>query len=50
MTLPANCPCPWIRHPDGAPWIYRPAPTCRHHGRAYQPAPLATVTPIRSNR
>ena len=44
-TLPADCPCPWLRHPDGAPWIYRPNLNCAHHGRRYRPA-TATVTPI----
>lgn len=44
--LPADCPCAWVRHPDGDPWIYRPDPTCPHHGQRPQ-ARLATVTPIR---
>jgi hypothetical protein len=45
-TLPADCPCPWVPHPDGDPWIYRPDPACPHHGRPYRPR-TATVTPIR---
>lgn len=44
--LPADCPCPWVRHPDGDPWIRWPDPDCPHHGRRYRPR-LATVTPIR---
>lgn len=42
--LPDDCPCPWVRHPDGDPWIPWPDPNCPHHGRRYRPA---TVTPIR---
>jgi hypothetical protein len=45
-SLPADCPCPWVRHPDGAPWIYRPDPACPHHGRPYRARP-ANVTPMR---
>ncbi len=47
--LPADCPCPWVRHPDGAPWIYRPSPSCPHHGRTFRDR-LATVAPIRKGR
>ena len=45
--LPADCPCPWVWHPDGAPWIYRPDPTCTHHGRGARSDQLATVIPLR---
>lgn len=45
-TLPTDCPCPWVRHPDGNPWIYRPNPDCPHHGQTRRLQPT-TVTPIR---
>lgn len=45
--LPADCPCPHIRHPDGSPWVVRPDPDCPHHSRVYHAPPPATVTPIR---
>ncbi|MFM9542291.1 hypothetical protein [Streptomyces turgidiscabies] len=45
-VLPADCPCPRVRHPDGDPLICWPDPACRHHGRPHT-ARLATVTPIR---
>lgn len=44
--LPADRPCPWVSHPDGGPWIYRPDPTCPHHGRPRRTRP-ATVTRTR---
>lgn len=45
--LPADCPCPSVRHPDGSPWVYRPDAACPHHGAIFRPLPPATVIPIR---
>jgi hypothetical protein len=40
--LPPDCPCPWVRHPDGDPWIRWPDPHCPHHSPPFRPRPPAT--------
>lgn len=48
--LPDDCPCPWVRHNDGSPWVYKPSPDCRHHGAIARPLPPAKVLPFRRKR
>ncbi|MFI0827214.1 hypothetical protein ACH4Q7_22475 [Streptomyces roseolus] len=47
--LPADCPCPAVRHADGSPLVV-PSAACRHHGAHLRPLPPADVIPINRPR